>query len=81
MNRFESSSGTDEKCILQGIHLCDELKIAPFSAQGYLFLGELYSNRRQPEKGLENLKKAERMFQGMGMDYWLSKTQETIERL
>jgi hypothetical protein len=30
---------------------------------------------------LENLKRAEGMFQEMGMDYWLAKTQEVLGRL
>ena len=34
----------------------------------------------QREKALENLKKAKGMFQEMGMDYWLRRTQEVLER-
>jgi hypothetical protein len=33
------------------------------------------------EKALENLKKAEGMYQEMGLDYWLGKTQEVLGRL
>ena len=61
--------------------MLDELKLKPFSAQGYLFLGELYGNRGQPDKALENLKKAEKMFQEMGMDYWLTQAQEVLAEL
>ncbi len=61
--------------------ICDELKLKPWSAQGYLFLGELYADKGQSEKALENLKKAERMFREMGMDYWLDKTQEILGTL
>jgi hypothetical protein len=43
--------------------LCDELKIKPYAAQGYLFLGELHAEMGHREKALENLKKAEGMFQ------------------
>jgi len=46
-----------------------------------LALGELHIDMRQEEKALENLKKAERMFQEMGMDYWLAKTREIRSRL
>ena len=35
----------------------------------------------QREKALENLKKAKGMFQEMGMDYWLRRTQEVLERV
>jgi hypothetical protein len=41
-------------------------------AQGHLFLGELYAHGGQEEKALEHLKKAETMFQEMGMEYWLA---------
>jgi hypothetical protein len=39
--------------------------------------------RIQPgeEEAMEYLKKAKRMFQEMGMDYWLAKTQEVLARL
>ena len=63
-----------EECILQGMKIADELKMKPFYAQGHLFLGELYAHSGQKEKALENLAKAETMFQEMGMDYWLDET-------
>jgi len=53
----------------------------PHSAQGYLFLEELYLDTGQREKALENLKKAEAMFKEMGMDCWLAKTPEVLDRL
>ena len=82
LGKAESSqAGKGEEHILQGMKICDELKIKPFSAQGYLFLGELHTDRGQRENALENLKKAEGMFQEMGMDYWLAKTQEVLGRL
>ncbi|NIO08307.1 MAG: hypothetical protein GTO40_09980, partial [Deltaproteobacteria bacterium] len=65
-----------DEYIIQGMKICDELNLKPWSAQGYLFLGELYADKGQREKALENLKKAGRMFQEMGMEYWLSKTRE-----
>jgi hypothetical protein len=52
----------------------------PHSAQGYLFLGELYLDTGQREKALENLKKAGAMFKEMGMDCWLAKTPEVLDR-
>jgi tetratricopeptide (TPR) repeat protein len=70
-----------EEYILEGIKILDELRLRPFSAQRYLFLGELYADRGQREKAQESLKKAEAMFQDMGMDYWLAKTQEVFARL
>jgi hypothetical protein len=44
-------------------------------------LGELYVDTGQREKGLKNLKKAEVLFKEMGMDYWLARTPEVLDRL
>jgi len=73
--------GKAEKCILDGIRILDELKLKPWTTQGYLHLGELYADRGQSEKALETLKKAEDAFQEMGMDCWLRRTQEVLERV
>ena len=67
--------------ILQGIKILDELKMRPHYSVGYLFLGELYAYTGQKEKALETLKKAQGMFQELGMDYWLRRTQEVLERV
>jgi len=68
-----------EEHILQGIKILEELELKPSYAQGYLFLGELYADAGQKEKALKNLKKAEAMFQEMGMDYWLARTKKLLE--
>ena len=66
---------------MKGIKIFDELKMKPSCALGYFSLGELYVNAGQKEKALENLKKAETMFQEMGMDYWVAMTKELLEKL
>jgi tetratricopeptide (TPR) repeat protein len=76
-NQFDRA----EESILKGINILEELGLKPYFAQGYLYLGEFYADTGQKEKGQENLKKAEQMFQEMGMDYWLAKTQEVLNRL
>jgi tetratricopeptide (TPR) repeat protein len=48
---------------------------------GYFLLGELYADSGQQDNALENLKRAETMFQEMGMDHWLEKTKEILGRL
>jgi len=68
-------------CILKGIEICKQLKIKPFYSLGHLYLGQLYLNGGEKKKALENLKTAEGMFQEMGMDYWLARTKEVMERL
>ena len=67
--------------IFDGIGICGDLKIKPDRSLGHLFLGELYAHDGQQEKALDNLKKAESMFMDMGMDYWLDRTQEVLQRL
>ena len=76
-----SQSHKAEEHIMKGIGILDELKIRPWSSQGYLFLGELYADTGQPEKALERLRVAELRFQEMRMDYWLAKTREVLARL
>jgi class 3 adenylate cyclase/tetratricopeptide (TPR) repeat protein len=67
-----------EANILQGIGELETLKAKPKCAQGYLFLGEFYSNKGHREKALECLRRAQTMFQDMGMEYWLCKTQKVL---
>jgi len=70
-----------EKTILKGINILEELRIKSWYSMGYLFLGEVYADTGQKDKALETLKKAEGMFKEMGMDYWLVKTREMLNRL
>lgn len=70
-----------EEYILKGMKILDELKIKPVYTLGYSFLGELYAEAGQKEKALENLKKAETMYQEMGMDYWLARTKKLLEMI
>jgi len=70
-----------EEYILNGIRIHEEWQLKPLYPLGYFFLGELYADTGQRENALENLKKAEGMYQEMGMDYWLGKTQEVLGRL
>jgi hypothetical protein len=48
---------------------------------GRLCLGEIYADNGQKEKAIENLKKAESMYQEMKMGLWLGKTREVLQRL
>jgi hypothetical protein len=70
-----------EEYLLRGMKMLDELKLKPYYTQSHLFLGELYATAGRKQEALENLKKAESMFQEMGMDYWLGKAQEALGRL
>jgi hypothetical protein len=41
----------------------------------------MYADTGQKDKALETLRTADKLFQEMGMDYWLAKTQEVLESL
>jgi tetratricopeptide (TPR) repeat protein len=70
-----------EQNILRGINILEKMELKPFYTLGRFFLGEFYLNAGQREKAAKNLKKANGMFQEMGMDYWLARTKEAMERL
>ena len=70
-----------EDFLREGIHILEAQKAKAWYSRGYLYLGELYADIGQENKAVETLKKAERMFQEMGMDYWLAKTREILKRL
>ena len=67
-----------EKCFLHGIKKLMNLKLKAYYSQGFLFLGEFYSDIGQTAKAQESLQKAETLFQNMGMDFWLVKTQDAL---
>jgi len=82
LGRLESPNiGNAEECIFQGMKVLDEMKAKPFCARAHLFLGELYASASQKDKALENLMKAEAMFQEMGMHYWLAETRKVSAEL
>ncbi|MDA3915802.1 MAG: AAA family ATPase [Deltaproteobacteria bacterium] len=70
-----------EKYIFEGIKILQKLKVKPYLAQSYLSFGELYSDFNENDKAIENLKTAEAMFQEMGMDFWLNRTQNLLAEL
>jgi len=74
-----SQSSEAEECILLGIKILDELKLRPLFSMGYYYRRDIYIDTGQREKALETLKMAEGMFQEMGMDHWLRRTQEVLE--
>jgi tetratricopeptide (TPR) repeat protein len=76
-----SQNQAAESSILQGIEILKEIRSRPYISMGYLLLGELYVDKGHMEKALESLKKAEGMFQEMGMDYWLAKAQNSLKGL
>ena len=70
--------------IRYGITILEELKLKAWSAVGYIHLGEFLANLGRKEEALENLKKAETLYQEMEItseSYWLTRTKDSMERL
>ena len=76
-----SESSQAEEHIRQGIRISNEIGAKPWSCVGSLFMGELYGNSGHKDKALESLRMSQTMFNEMGMDYWLRKTQSALEKL
>jgi len=76
-----SLSEKAEGLIHQGIRSLEELRIKPYEAEGYLYLGELYADTGRNDEALEAINKARGMFQEMGMDYWLARAEKALEKL
>jgi len=70
-----------EASLQQSIEVLGELEMKPWCAIAYSELGAFCADTGQKEAATENLKKAEGMMQEMGMDYWLRRTQEVLERV
>jgi tetratricopeptide (TPR) repeat protein len=67
--------------IHQGITLYEELGFRACYPVAYMILGAVYAESGRPEEAQEHLKKAEAMFQEMGMDYYLGRTREIMGKL
>jgi tetratricopeptide (TPR) repeat protein len=67
--------------INQGINQLEEQGIRTGYSLGYMILGAVNAESDRPEKALEHLKKAEIMFEEMGMDYHLRRTREILGKL
>jgi tetratricopeptide (TPR) repeat protein len=67
--------------IFRSIKTFDELKMKPMTAVGRYHLGELSASSGRTVEAMEHLRRAEAMFQQMGMDYWLGKAQHAFAKL
>jgi class 3 adenylate cyclase/tetratricopeptide (TPR) repeat protein len=68
-----------EDNIHEGMKIFERLRHKPSLSHGYYYLGELYADAGLKEKALENLKKAQALYQEMGMDYMLERTRKIME--
>ncbi|MGD8255943.1 MAG: adenylate/guanylate cyclase domain-containing protein [Desulfobacterales bacterium] len=72
----ESNIKQAEESILKGIKILNARKIKPWSSIGYYILGKQQADIGIAEKAVSNLRKAEKLFKEMGMNYWVGKAQE-----
>jgi tetratricopeptide (TPR) repeat protein len=73
-----------ERQIRHGISILEDRKLKPFSAFGYLHLGEFLANVGRKEEAMESLKKAEALYQEMEItpeSYWLTRTKNALKKL
>ena len=70
-----------EEHIRQGITLSEELGLRASFPVGYMILGAIYAESGRKEEALEPLKKAEAMFEEMGMEYYLGRTREILAKV
>ncbi len=76
-----SQSSKAEEYLLKGIAIEEEIGARAFSCMGYYFLGQHYVNSGQREKALEHLRAVRAMSQEMGMDFWLTLAQSSLDSL
>jgi class 3 adenylate cyclase/tetratricopeptide (TPR) repeat protein len=62
-------------------HLATELGMRPLVASCHLSLGTLYKRTSQREQRHEHLRTAKRMYQEMGMQFWLDKADAALTQL
>jgi tetratricopeptide (TPR) repeat protein len=77
----KSEFNVAEDYILRGMKILDEFKTRPYYAHGNFFLGELYLDAGQTGKAIDYIEEALAMYQEMGMDYWLRRTQSALTKL
>ncbi len=70
-----------EEMLLQGIRQLEELGISTQAAMGYMWLGEFSVEAGRKDEALRILKKAEILFQEMGMKHWLARAKDALARL
>jgi hypothetical protein len=70
-----------EEHIIGGISLLEKMNLRPWQAEGHMFAGELYTDSGQLGRAMTSLKKAQSMFQDMGMDHWSGRAEVSLGRL
>jgi class 3 adenylate cyclase/tetratricopeptide (TPR) repeat protein len=67
-----------EQYILEGIKVLNGLGMKPSCAHGHFVLAGFYLDKGQRLKAQASLKRAQRMFKTMGMDFWLDLSKKAL---
>ena len=70
-----------EKYLLEGINIYKEMNVRPYYSQGYLLLGDMYTDAGRVDEARKYLEKAKSNFKDLGLDFWLSRTHAVLARL
>jgi class 3 adenylate cyclase/tetratricopeptide (TPR) repeat protein len=82
LGKSQLSENTDAyNSILQGIRVSEELSHRPDRAIGNFFLGEFHADRKQKERATSYLKRALKLFEEMGMQYWPDEAQKVLDTI
>jgi predicted ATPase/class 3 adenylate cyclase len=76
-----SQGAKAEEFLLKGIAIEEEIGARAFSCIGHFLLGQHYANSGRREKALEHLAAVRAMSQEMGMDYYLTLAQSSLDNL
>jgi class 3 adenylate cyclase/tetratricopeptide (TPR) repeat protein len=76
-----SQSGRAEEYLLKGVAIEEEIGARPFSCVGHFFLGQHYANRGHRDKASEHLTTARAMSEEMGMGFWMTLAQSSLDGL
>lgn len=72
---------TAENSILQGIQILKSLSMKTYYTKGYYYLGELYLDYGRMNLGKKKIIQAKRLFESMGIDYWIKRTNDSLSSL
>lgn len=72
---------TASEILWQGIRQLEELGILAFTSMGYFWLGEINAEAGYKDTALLHLRKAEALFQTMGMNHWLEKAKHALAKI
>lgn len=76
-----SQSGRAEEYLQKGTAIEEEIGARPFSCMGHFFLGQHYANIGHRQEALEHLTATRAMSEEMGLDFWMTMAQSSLDGL